>query len=229
MVETPCVYRDYERRKRRSCGQFLYHGKIEEDSDKSRISSRVISRVASSSLSMLSCDPVVFCSTRFQAISIGGSISSEGFLSSILLSMFPLFATGGSLGLVFLLGLSAFAMVAAYASRAAVNGILINISSTRSKNDITSFERYNGWKTEIMMQMMGDDNVIKEENGKRIRFLGGNSSSGTKKYRGSNSSDGGNTGDGVKIAGRVIGSGDEIEFSEELKELPFDEAEKIIR
>ncbi|GKB00654.1 hypothetical protein Tco_0828647 [Tanacetum coccineum] len=45
------------------------------------------------------------------------------------------------------------------------------------------------------------------------------SSSGTKKYRGSNSSDGGNTGDGVKIAGRVIGSGDEIEFSEELKEL----------
>ncbi|GJY88835.1 hypothetical protein Tco_0503463 [Tanacetum coccineum] len=32
----------------------------------------------------------------------------------------------------------------------------------------------------------------------------------TKKYRGSNSSDGGNTGDGVKIAGEVIGSGDEI-------------------
>ncbi|GJT86208.1 reverse transcriptase domain-containing protein [Tanacetum coccineum] len=32
----------------------------------------------------------------------------------------------------------------------------------------------------------------------------------TKKYRGSNSNDGGNTGDGVKIAGRVIGSGDEI-------------------
>ncbi|GJV20106.1 hypothetical protein Tco_1369126 [Tanacetum coccineum] len=43
--------------------------------------------------------------------------------------------------------------------------------------------------------------------------------SGTKKYRGSNSSDGGNTGDGVKIAGGVIGSGDGIEFSEELKEL----------
>ncbi|GJY43550.1 reverse transcriptase domain-containing protein [Tanacetum coccineum] len=35
-------------------------------------------------------------------------------------------------------------------------------------------------------------------------------SSGTKKYRGSNSSDGGNIGDGVKIAGGVIGSGDEI-------------------
>ncbi|GJW77773.1 putative reverse transcriptase domain-containing protein [Tanacetum coccineum] len=45
----------------------------------------------------------------------------------------------------------------------------------------------------------------------QIRFLGGNSSSGTKKYRGSNSNDGGNTGDGVKIAGGVIGSGDKIE------------------
>ncbi|GJS94292.1 hypothetical protein Tco_0801260 [Tanacetum coccineum] len=42
----------------------------------------------------------------------------------------------------------------------------------------------------------------------------------------SNSNDGGNTGDGVKIAGEVIGSGDEIEFSEELKELLPDEAGK---
>ncbi|GJX50837.1 hypothetical protein Tco_0277682 [Tanacetum coccineum] len=53
-----------------------------------------------------------------------------------------------------------------------------------------------------------------------------NSSSGTKKYRGSNNSDGGNTGDGVKIAGEVIGSGDEIGFSKELKELLSDEAGK---
>ncbi|GJZ47626.1 hypothetical protein Tco_0601458 [Tanacetum coccineum] len=44
----------------------------------------------------------------------------------------------------------------------------------------------------------------------------------TKKYRGSNSSDGGNTGDGVKIAGGVIGSGDGIE----LKEMLPDEAGK---
>ncbi|GJX48443.1 hypothetical protein Tco_0273633 [Tanacetum coccineum] len=62
----------------------------------------------------------------------------------------------------------------------------------------------------------------------------------TKKYRGSNSNDGGNTGDGVKIAGGVIGSGDEIgentgwiilslEFSEELKELLSDEAGKRTR
>ncbi|GKE85879.1 hypothetical protein Tco_1559621, partial [Tanacetum coccineum] len=52
--------------------------------------------------------------------------------------------------------------------------------------------------------------LIEEEDGEQISFLGGNSYSGTKKYRGSNSSDGGNTRDGVKIAGGVIGSGDEI-------------------
>ncbi|GJR87155.1 hypothetical protein Tco_0211166 [Tanacetum coccineum] len=54
--------------------------------------------------------------------------------------------------------------------------------------------------------------IIEEEDEEQIRFLGGNSSSGTKKYQGSNSNDGGNTGDGVKIAGGVIGSGDEIEL-----------------
>ncbi|GJW70352.1 hypothetical protein Tco_0127269 [Tanacetum coccineum] len=47
-----------------------------------------------------------------------------------------------------------------------------------------------------------------------------------KLWLGSNSSDGGNTGDGVKIAGEVIGSGDEIEFSEELKDLHPVEAGK---
>ncbi|GJZ70643.1 hypothetical protein Tco_0634494 [Tanacetum coccineum] len=65
-----------------------------------------------------------------------------------------------------------------------------------------------------------------EEDEEWICFLGGTSSSGTKKYQGSNSSDGDNIGDGVKIAGGVIRSGDEIEFSEELKELLPDEAEK---
>ncbi|GKD65158.1 hypothetical protein Tco_1307266, partial [Tanacetum coccineum] len=54
------------------------------------------------------------------------------------------------------------------------------------------------------------DNVVKEEDGGWICFLGGNNSSETKKYRGSNSSDGGNTGDGVKIAGGVIGACGEI-------------------
>ncbi|GJZ63322.1 hypothetical protein Tco_0619743 [Tanacetum coccineum] len=53
-------------------------------------------------------------------------------------------------------------------------------------------------------------NVVEEEDGEWICFLGGNSSSGTKKYRGSNSNEGGNTGDRVKIVGEVIRSGDEI-------------------
>ncbi|GKG21653.1 hypothetical protein Tco_0384248, partial [Tanacetum coccineum] len=53
-------------------------------------------------------------------------------------------------------------------------------------------------------------NIVEEEDVEWIYFLGGNSSSGTKKYLGSNSNDGGNIGDGVKIAGEVIGSSDEI-------------------
>ncbi|GJY20442.1 hypothetical protein Tco_0393008 [Tanacetum coccineum] len=70
------------------------------------------------------------------------------------------------------------------------------------------------------------DNVVEEEDGEWICFLGGNNSSGTKKYRGSNSSDGGNTRDGVKITGGVIGSGGGIESSEELKEVLPDEADE---
>nr|GEX00597.1 hypothetical protein [Tanacetum cinerariifolium] len=54
------------------------------------------------------------------------------------------------------------------------------------------------------------DNVVKEEDGGWICFLGGNNSSGTKKYQGSNSGDGGNIGDGVKITGGVIGFGGRI-------------------
>ncbi|GKF00354.1 hypothetical protein Tco_0023704, partial [Tanacetum coccineum] len=65
-----------------------------------------------------------------------------------------------------------------------------------------------------------------EEDEEQIRFLGGNSSSGIEKYRGLNSNDGGNIRYGVKIAGEVIGSGDKIEFSEELKELLPAEAGK---
>ncbi|GJY83740.1 hypothetical protein Tco_0497116 [Tanacetum coccineum] len=102
------------------------------------------------------------------SIPIGGSISPEGFLPSILLLVFNLFATGISLGPVFLLG-------------------FVGIC-----------------------------------HGSSLCFQSG----GTKKYRGSNSSNGGNTGDGVKIAGGVIGSGFEIEFFEEFKELLPDEAGK---
>nr|GEZ60898.1 hypothetical protein [Tanacetum cinerariifolium] len=55
------------------------------------------------------------------------------------------------------------------------------------------------------------DNVVEEEDGGWICFLGGNNSSGTKKYQGSNSGDGGNTEDGVKITGGVIGFGGGID------------------
>ncbi|GKF59309.1 hypothetical protein Tco_0176095, partial [Tanacetum coccineum] len=65
-----------------------------------------------------------------------------------------------------------------------------------------------------------------EEDEEQIFFLGSNSSSGIKKYQGLNSSDGGNIGDRVKIAGGVIESGDEIEFFEELKDLLPAEAGK---
>ncbi|GJR92308.1 hypothetical protein Tco_0264482 [Tanacetum coccineum] len=64
---------------------------------------------------------------------------------------------------------------------------------------------------------------VEEEDEEQIRFLGGNSSSGIEKYRGSNSSDGGtNTGDGVKIAGEAIGSGDEIGAEVEYLEPGFE-------
>ncbi|GKA48494.1 hypothetical protein Tco_0741452 [Tanacetum coccineum] len=60
----------------------------------------------------------------------------------------------------------------------------------------------------ISWLMVAKDNIVEEEDGEWIYFSGGNSSSETKKYQGSNSSDGGNTRDGVKIAGGVIGSSD---------------------
>ncbi|GJY68443.1 ribonuclease H-like domain-containing protein [Tanacetum coccineum] len=104
---------------------------------------------------------------------------------------------------VFLLVLSVFAMLAACAFRAEKMPSLI---SCRMAAKV----------------MAGVLDVIEEEDGEWICFLGGSSSSGTKKYQGSNSSDGGNTRDGVKIAGGVIGSGDEIE----LKELLFVKAGK---
>nr|GEY40182.1 putative reverse transcriptase domain-containing protein [Tanacetum cinerariifolium] len=54
------------------------------------------------------------------------------------------------------------------------------------------------------------DNVVEEEDGGCIFFLGGNNSSGTNKYQGSNSSYDGDTRDGVKITGGLIGFSDGI-------------------
>nr|GEU90287.1 hypothetical protein [Tanacetum cinerariifolium] len=105
------------------------------------------------------------------------TLSSSAHLLRENTDSFPLFATGVSLDLRFLLGLLVFAMVVASASRAATIPSEIN---------------------------------FEEEDGGWICFLGGDNSSGTKKYEGSNSSDGGNTGDVVKITSGVIGSGDGI-------------------
>ncbi|GKE09394.1 hypothetical protein Tco_1412945 [Tanacetum coccineum] len=131
-------------------------------------------------------------------------------------------------GPVFLLGILALAIDAAYAFRAEEMPSLISCRMTAKVmtgvsdvdvllGGILSIKDNTGYDKDGDNDANGgnDDereisNVVEEEDGEHIRFLGGNSSSGTKKYRGSNSSDGGDTGDGVKIAGGVIGSGDGI-------------------
>ncbi|GJT19367.1 hypothetical protein Tco_0878073 [Tanacetum coccineum] len=120
---------------------------------------------------------------------------------------FPLFATGISLGSVFLLELSEFDNGSSCAFELRMMPSLISCRLAPK-----------------VMTVVSGYNVVEEEDGEQICFLGGNSSSGIKKYRGSNSSDGGNTGDGVKIAGEVIGSGDEIEMlPDEARSKPMNE------
>ncbi|GJV25607.1 hypothetical protein Tco_1378302 [Tanacetum coccineum] len=117
---------------------------------------------------------------------------------------------GISLGLVFLLGLLALAMAAVCASRAAVKSTI----SCRMASKVRGYGMIHEDGDNDAISGNNDErainNVVEEEDGEQIRFLGGNSFSGIKKYRGLNSSDGGNIGDRVKIAGGVIGSGDEI-------------------
>ncbi|GJU60111.1 reverse transcriptase domain-containing protein [Tanacetum coccineum] len=224
-----------------------------------------------------------FTQGKVSSISIGGSISSEGFLSSILLSVviivtvvfvvvvlvvvviaivgvvivvvFGIIVVVVPLVPVFLLGLLALAIDAACAFRAEempsliscrmaakvmagvsdVDVLLGGILSTKDNagygmihedGDNDAIGGNDDERIHLSEHFPISDNVVEEEDEEQIRFLGGNSSSGTKKYQGSNSNDGGNTGDGVKIAGEVIGSGDEIEFSEKLKELLPAEAGK---
>ncbi|GJT99188.1 hypothetical protein Tco_1094706 [Tanacetum coccineum] len=109
----------------------------------------------------------------------------------------------------------ALAMEAVCSSRAAVKNPAVSCRmSSKVMAGVSDVDEYKLRKMVIQNQGFEFqdelDNVVEEEDEEHICFLGGNSSSGTKKYRGSNSSDGGNIGDGVKIAGEVIGSGDEI-------------------
>ncbi|GKA07685.1 hypothetical protein Tco_0686909 [Tanacetum coccineum] len=102
-----------------------------------------------------------------------------------------------------------------------------NMSSVANGNSLC-FQSEESHLDAIIYQLPDGIHVmtVEEEYGEWICFLGSNSASKIKKYRGLNSSDGGNIRDRVKIAGGVIGSGDEIEFSEELKELLPAEAGK---
>ncbi|GKC94869.1 hypothetical protein Tco_1160311, partial [Tanacetum coccineum] len=176
------------------------------------------------------------------------TISSSAHLLRENTDLFPLFATGISLGSVFLLELLEVALAEAYAFRAKempsllscqmaskvmtgvsdVDVLLGGILST--KNDTGYDKDRNNDENGGNDDEREINNVVEEEDEEHICFLGGHSSSRIKKYRGSNSNDGGNTRDGVKIAGEVIGSGGEIDentggiilslkFSEELKEL----------
>ncbi|GKA29230.1 hypothetical protein Tco_0715475, partial [Tanacetum coccineum] len=116
------------------------------------------------------------------------------YLKFICASLIPFLATGVPLVLVFLLGLLALAIDAAYAFRAEEMPSLI---SCRMAAKVMAALRGYG-----MIHEDGDNDAISGNDDERAIRL--------KKYRGSNSSDGGNTGDGVKIVGGVIGFSDEI-------------------
>ncbi|GKF01557.1 hypothetical protein Tco_0028480, partial [Tanacetum coccineum] len=152
-------------------------------------------------------------------------------LNFLLWSLIPFLATGVPFVPVFLLILSVFAIDAACAFiaeempsliscrmaakvMAGVSDVDVLLGGILSTKDNTGYGMIHEDGDNDAIGGNDDEraisNVVEEEDGEWIRFLGGNSSSGTKKYRGSNSSDGGNTGDGVKIIGGVIGSSGEI-------------------
>ncbi|GJT34985.1 hypothetical protein Tco_0925404 [Tanacetum coccineum] len=135
-------------------------------------------------------------------------------------------AVGGvPVGPVFLLGLLALAIVAACALRAEKNAIT---------NQVAMAAKVMGWCFKTLTTISGG--ILSHKKQPQVRMISQvlkdygmihNDGDGdndaydddrddderdirTKKYRGSNSSDGGNTRDGVKIASGVIGSGDEI-------------------
>ncbi|GJZ41218.1 hypothetical protein Tco_0588104 [Tanacetum coccineum] len=158
------------------------------------------------------------------SISIGGSISPEGFLpSSAVLFMWVIIVTVVVVIVILIVVVDDWLPPKSEASR-----LLLSIASWQMHynpfaewhqsngslvSDVTSFGRHSINIRQHVVRMTSPS-------------LERNKDKGTKKYQGSNSSDGGNTGDGVKIAGEVIGSGGEIGFFEELKELLPAEAGK---
>ncbi|GJS98027.1 hypothetical protein Tco_0819197 [Tanacetum coccineum] len=172
-----------------------------------------------------------FTQGKVSSISIGGSISSEGFLSSILLSVviivtvvfvvvvlvvvviaivgvvivvvvFGIIVVVGGVSSIFKLSFVIVDSFSCYWSSACpgvlVTKVMAGVQMFMSFwEDIRSQQKDNtGYdKDEDNDANNGDDDeraIIGEEDEEHIRFLGGNSSSGIKKYRGLNSSDGGN-------------------------------------
>ncbi|GJZ98879.1 hypothetical protein Tco_0671332, partial [Tanacetum coccineum] len=122
------------------------------------------------------------CTQRKVSLVSFGKISPNSFLSSILL-----------LGVIIVMVVFVVVMVILVVVVVAIVGVVIVVVVVGGVSFI------------LKLSFMIIDNVVEEEDGEQIRFLGGNSFSGIKKYRGSNSSDGGNIGDGVKIVSEVLG------------------------
>ncbi|GJU16970.1 hypothetical protein Tco_1144936 [Tanacetum coccineum] len=156
-----------------------------------------------------------FTQRTISSISVGGSISSEGFLSSILLVVVIIVmvvivvvilivivvAIVGVVIVVMIFGVVVvvddvsliFKLSFVIIERKSVGPVFCWVYLHRAIVVALCFSEL--WQDALSQYQLLDCSQ---------------SSSGTKKYRGSNSSDGGNTGDGVKIAGGVIESCGEI-------------------
>ncbi|GJW06023.1 hypothetical protein Tco_1568446 [Tanacetum coccineum] len=86
--------------------------------------------------------------------------------------------------------------------------ILTSIFDLIGDEDPTDEDRDNGMgdPTGGLVSLRGVEESIEENDRKRARFQGGIISLGRKKSRGSNSGDGGNTGDESKMGNGVIGA-----------------------
>ncbi|GJT49529.1 hypothetical protein Tco_0975686 [Tanacetum coccineum] len=134
-------------------------------------------------------------------LSWGGSISSDSFLPSILLLVVIII----TVVIVVVILIVVVVVIVGVVIVVAIIGVVVVVGGVSSILKLTFVEK--DGDTRIQACFRDElDNVFEEEDGGWICILDGNNSSGIKKYRGSNSSDGGNTRDGVKIAGGVIGS-----------------------
>ncbi|GJV73800.1 retrovirus-related pol polyprotein from transposon TNT 1-94 [Tanacetum coccineum] len=173
-----------------------------------------------------------FTQRTIPSISIGGSITSEGFLSSILLLVviivtvvvivILIVVVVDDVSLILKLSFVIIGVPVSWCYCWDGRDLVLAAACAFQDGSNTCNQLTDQHSPSIVGVEDVEYNVVEEEDGEWIYFLGGNSSSGTKKYRGSNSSDGGNTGDGVKIAGEVIGSGGEIVSKSYKKLLPVE-------